>query len=266
MEIGKVDIDAVQVGARRRGIDRANVDRLKESIKALGLQEPIHVWSPDTETVQLVAGLHRLRAMEELGETEIPCVFVTLDERKRRMWELAENLHRGELTALQRDEHIAEWIALVESDQREVFSQLGKKPSGGRPEGGVNAAAQELGIAKNAAYRATKVAALSDEAKDAAREEGLDDNQSALLEAAAEDAENQAEKIRELARRKQQRKEIASAQDAINQHDDAAVAADILASYIPDDEHDRLVAALSTVKIKDLIRAYKAKVADRVAA
>ncbi len=30
------------------------------------------------------------------------------------MWEIAENLHRAELTALERDEHVAEWIALAD--------------------------------------------------------------------------------------------------------------------------------------------------------
>jgi len=67
---------------------------------------------------------------------------------------------------------IARWIELVE--QKRVISQSEKKPDAGRPEGGVNAAARELGIQKNDAYRAVSVAGLSDEAKDAARETGLD--------------------------------------------------------------------------------------------
>ena len=49
----------------------------------------------------------------------------------------------------------------------------------------MNAAARELGIQKNDAYRAVSVAGLSDEAKEAAREHGLDDNRTALLKAAA---------------------------------------------------------------------------------
>jgi hypothetical protein len=49
----------------------------------------------------------------------------------------------------------------------------------------VNAAARELGIEKSDAYRAVSVAGLSDEAKAAAREHGLDDNRTALLEDAA---------------------------------------------------------------------------------
>lgn len=55
-----------------------------------------------------------------------------------------------------RDEQIARWIELVE--QKRVISQSEKKPDAGRPEGGVNAAARELGIQKDDAYRAVKVA------------------------------------------------------------------------------------------------------------
>jgi hypothetical protein len=98
-----------------------------------------------------------------------------------RLWEIAENLHRAELTKLERDENIAEWIRLTEQS-----SQLDTKGLGHRPQGGVNAAARDLGVDKNEAHRAVKVASLSDEAKAAAVEHGLDDNRSALLAAAKE--------------------------------------------------------------------------------
>ena len=45
--------------------------------------------------------------------------------------------------------------------------------------------------------RAAKVASLTDEAKEAAREVGLDDNRSALLEAARVDPEKQADYLRQ---------------------------------------------------------------------
>ncbi|WP_131836074.1 hypothetical protein [Ancylobacter aquaticus] len=52
-----------------------------------------------------------------------------------------ENLHRAELTALERDEQVALWLKL---SAEKVSAQLEPKP--GRPEGGVRAAARELGI------------------------------------------------------------------------------------------------------------------------
>ena len=114
-----------------------------------------------------------------------------------RMWEIAENLHRAELTALERNEHIAEWVRLCERRQKEVSAQIAQKP-GGRPEGGISAASRELGIDRTEASRAVKVAEnLAPEAKAEARALGLDDNQSALLRAADKpDADSQITALR----------------------------------------------------------------------
>lgn len=92
---------------------------------------------------------------------------------------LAENLHRAELTRLERDEQIARWVELTEA--KGVSAQVDQKPQGGRPEGGVSAASRELGIQRMDASRAVKVASISERAKEAARQAGLDDNRSALL-------------------------------------------------------------------------------------
>ncbi|WP_428030036.1 hypothetical protein [Ancylobacter sp.] len=94
---------------------------------------------------------------------------------------IAENLHRAELTALERDEQVALWVKLNaerQSAQSEPIESKRGDGKGHRPESGVRAAARELGIEKEDARRATKVASLSDEAKEAAREAGLDDNRS----------------------------------------------------------------------------------------
>ncbi len=90
------------------------------------------------------------------------------------MWEISENLHRAELTALERDEHVAEWIKLAERKTEGLSAQLAQKvdrlgrKGAHRPEGGLSAASRELGIDRDDARRATKVAGLSDKAKQAA--------------------------------------------------------------------------------------------------
>jgi ParB-like chromosome segregation protein Spo0J len=48
----------------------------------------------------LVAGRHRLAACIELGVNQVPVVAETGSELEARLWEIAENLHRAELTAL----------------------------------------------------------------------------------------------------------------------------------------------------------------------
>lgn len=103
------------------------------------------------------------------------------DIRACRLWEICENLHRAELTVLERDGLVAEWVELT----GENFGATCAENKGrGRPQSGVNNASRQLDIERTDVQRALKVASLSPEAQDKAREAGLDDNRSALLEAA----------------------------------------------------------------------------------
>jgi ParB family transcriptional regulator, chromosome partitioning protein len=193
MKLGTVYADAVTVPDGRRNLDPAAVDRLVESISAIGLQQPISVWAPDANTAILVAGRHRFEACKRLNWFEIPAVFVDMDERERRMWEISENLHRAELTTLERDEQVAEWIRLASEKPAQSAQVLG----GRGKKGGVSQAAREIGVDRDDARRAEKVASLSEEAKEAAREHGLDDNRKAMLQAARETTpEDQVEALR----------------------------------------------------------------------
>lgn len=76
------------------------------------------------------------------------------------------------LPTREHDEHVAEWIRLAEKlAQVAPKSKSDANPKGGgRREGGINRASKELGIERTDAQRVTKVASLSDEAKEAARE------------------------------------------------------------------------------------------------
>jgi ParB/RepB/Spo0J family partition protein len=183
-----------------RPVNGEEVKRLAASMERIGLMTPITVrYHEDRSSVdgerddsyELIAGRHRLAAAKSLGWDEIDAIEIDCSDTDARLWEIAENLHRAELTKLQRDEQVAEWIRLTD----EISSQVETK-SVGRPKAGINAAARDLGVERNDAHRAVKVASLSDEAKQAAVEHGLDDNRSVLLEAAKEkDPKDQVKKI-----------------------------------------------------------------------
>jgi len=78
------------------------------------------------------------------------------------------------------------------------LGQVNPKPKGGRPKGGVRAGARELGIERMEARRATKIASISPDVKEAARSAGLDNNQTALLKVAAAELVRQAAVVREI--------------------------------------------------------------------
>ncbi len=210
----QIAVDEIYVPGDRRALQPDKVADLEQSMKVLGLLSPVGVrWVreevilPNTLTVKgayhLVYGLHRLTAARQLGWKEIPCqIFFSSaaavedphalgmqgSDRQALMVEIAENLHRAELTALERSEHIAAWIKLIEEDPlgpseaEEASGELDKRGSG-RPKGGRSAAARRIGISEADARRSERIAALPDKAKAEAKGLGLDNNQVALLKA-----------------------------------------------------------------------------------
>lgn len=219
-------VDAIEVPKGHRALDEKAVVGLMESIKRIGLRTPISVRVVDNYVTEdgevidgqpiVVTGRHRLEAMRRLNSERIECwILADETEAQARMWEIAENLHRAELTSLERSEHLAEWVRLTEQQQeadkakkpKAVSAQSAPKKKG-RPQEGVRAAARELRVSRDDARRAIKIAEnLTPEAKETAVEVGLDDHQAALLKAASAPAEQQPEVLREIAEQKRSPKE-----------------------------------------------------------
>jgi ParB/RepB/Spo0J family partition protein len=99
-----------------RTIKPEYVKLLAESINEIGLQTPISVrvipceegtpFRHNGNTYQVAAGNHRLEACKQLGWSEIPAFLLDLSDVDRLLWEIDENLMRGELTKLERAEHL----------------------------------------------------------------------------------------------------------------------------------------------------------------
>jgi ParB-like chromosome segregation protein Spo0J len=203
----EVNPNDIIVGERLRPLNAEKVEELERSITALGLGTPITIRYVEGRPI-LIAGAHRLQAVKNLGWDQIAVRKFEGDDRAARMWEISENLHRAELTVLERSEQTAEWMRLAAEGQPgqvdpAVLSD-GRKAGPQHQEGGINRASRDLGIDRKAAQRSAKIDALAPEAKETARELGLDDNQSALLEAAkGETADEQVEALKQRKDRKQ---------------------------------------------------------------
>jgi ParB-like chromosome segregation protein Spo0J len=261
MKISKIWLDALVVGERHRKVDDAKVAVLAESLSAIGLQQPVSVWFDEQDGMHLVAGLHRVRAAEKLGWEQIDAVTVELDDVDRERWEIAENLHRSELTALERDGQIARWIELT--DQKRLIPQSAEKTRG-RPPKGTSTSARDLGIDEDDARRAVKVASLSAEAKKAAVDAGLDDNRTALLAAAKHtESSKQVTHILAEAARRQAEKERKDAekfnrdQDRVVEMTDAEQFAAWLMSNSSIEEVPMLISWLEGTRSRDVIAALR---------
>ena len=227
--IENFSVDDIVVPTGRRPVRDEAIERLVASMRSIGLRTPIsvryydqrppHIPGPHGDAIVLMTGAHRLEAAKRLGWDKVECfVYTDGNDVDAQLWEIAENLHRAELTAMERDEQIALWVTL---NAGRVSSQVETKPQGGRPESGVNAAARELGISKPDAHRAVTVARLSDEAKAVARETGLDDNRTALLEAAKHSSP--ADQAAALAARKAELQSKRAENDALREQHRAAL-------------------------------------------
>lgn len=107
--------DEVQVGERHRKHSQASINALAESIKELGLQNPIHVTVDDDGTdCRLVAGAGRLAAVIKLGWEEVEAFEVDMDEIDAELWEIDENLCRAELTEVEKAQHLSRRKELFE--------------------------------------------------------------------------------------------------------------------------------------------------------
>lgn len=262
-----VGVDGIVVGNRLRSLNDAAVETLRASIARIGLRSPITIRVDRTfdnhgnavdETPILIAGAHRLEAAKRLGWDFIDAYVFEGDERDARMWEIAENLHRADLTALERAEQVAEWVRLAEERAQQVSPQVVAKPQGGRPQGGVRAAAREIGVGREEARRAEKIDSLAPEAKEAAIAAGLDKNQSALLDAAkAETPDAQVARIVEIQKRKEARKDLDAATDAVVKKDAAADLAAWMRERMDRDEMPMVITWLEAVSTKDVIRALR---------
>jgi ParB-like chromosome segregation protein Spo0J len=201
--IATILIKDIAIAEGRRKLNAESVSELADSIKKIGLRHPITVKRRDGAYI-LVAGRHRIAACESLGLDHISASIATMTEQESRLWEIAENVHRVELTVLERSNQIARWAELTAA-LSEVRTPLG----GVQPkEKGIRKVARDLGITKTDAYESVKIASISPDVMDLARDVGLDDNRRALLEIAKETtSQAQVGKAVEIAKAKAQAKE-----------------------------------------------------------
>lgn len=94
-----IHVGFISALGRLRDLDPAQVSALAESIKEVGLLNPITVYQREiirsgqpVNGYGLIAGAHRLEACKSLGWQEIPAVVVDLDDEDRIIAECDENL------------------------------------------------------------------------------------------------------------------------------------------------------------------------------
>jgi ParB-like chromosome segregation protein Spo0J len=180
-----IAIDQIEVKGKRRQVQAQKMQDLRESIAKIGLRTPITIRPIKDGKKRLNTGFHRLEAMKALGYKKVPCVYIRGGQKVARLWEISENLHRAELTALEESEHIAEWLELTKEVET-VPAQNGQKGRTGRPKGGVSEAARKLpgkgtqSAKRHKITRAAKIAEIDPEVKRGIVDAGFADSPTKL--------------------------------------------------------------------------------------
>lgn len=106
----------------RRTFDADTISMLAESIKEVGLLQPITVRKRGTD-YELIAGERRLRACQTLGHKKIRAIIVDADEKMGAELALIENLQREDLNPV--DEAMAYKMLVEKHDvTHEILSTL----------------------------------------------------------------------------------------------------------------------------------------------
>jgi ParB family transcriptional regulator, chromosome partitioning protein len=110
----------------RTRFDEEALANLVDSIREVGILQPISVMENDDGSYRLIAGERRLRAAKRAGLTEIPAVIRSVDDQGLLTQALIENIQRENLSPL---EEAAAYLQLLEEfglTHEEVGARVGR--------------------------------------------------------------------------------------------------------------------------------------------
>ena len=100
----EIDIDYIEINPNqpRLNIDNSNLQNLSDSIKELGIIQPITVRKIDSNKYQIISGERRFRASKLAGLLSIPCYIKKIDEETDSLkMALVENVQRVDLDPIE---------------------------------------------------------------------------------------------------------------------------------------------------------------------
>ena len=129
--IGEIEIDKIFANPNqpRRDFNEEALQELADSIKELGVIQPITLRKMEDETYQIIAGERRFRASKLAGLEEIPAIILDRDDKKAAEIALIENIQRENLNPIEEAmafKSLAEDYGLT---QEELAQRVGKSRS-----------------------------------------------------------------------------------------------------------------------------------------
>lgn len=127
--ISEISISLIKANPNqpRREFDPEALQELADSIKEIGIIQPITLRKMEDDTYQIIAGERRFRASQLAGLTAVPAYIRTADDENVMEMALIENIQREDLNAMEialAYQHLLEEYNLT---QERLSERVGKK-------------------------------------------------------------------------------------------------------------------------------------------
>ena len=133
IKVGVVAIPIKQITTNpyqpRSNFNDENIAELAESIKNIGIVQPITVRKIEDNKFQLIAGERRLRASKKIGLKTIPSFIKNSNDEEMLEIALVENIQRKDLDPIEIALSLKRLIDEVSLTQEQLSKKLGKKRS-----------------------------------------------------------------------------------------------------------------------------------------
>lgn len=129
--ISRIPVSAIEANPfqPRTYFEQEALQELAESIKALGLIQPVTVRKLGYDKYQLISGERRFRASQLAGLTDIPAYIRIANDQAMLEMALVENIQREELDAIEIGLAYQRMIEELSLTQEEIADKVAKKRS-----------------------------------------------------------------------------------------------------------------------------------------
>ncbi len=126
--IGEIELDKIHANPNqpRREFNEEALQELAESIKELGVIQPITLRKNDDDSYQIIAGERRFRASQLAGKSSIPAYILNANDKDTMEMALIENIQREDLNPLEIALAYQQLIEQYDLSQEQLSKRVGK--------------------------------------------------------------------------------------------------------------------------------------------
>lgn len=126
LEVDKIEVNPYQP---RTHFNEEAIGELAESIKSLGIIQPVTVRKVDRNQYQLVSGERRYRAVKSIGFNRIPAYVRIANDQEALEMALVENIQRRDLDPIEIALSYQRLMDEIQLTQNQLSERVGKKRS-----------------------------------------------------------------------------------------------------------------------------------------